>query len=64
MGGPVDGMASECKYRKLDAQSFELWFVDEAGNTEEGYFLPFTYNHESGVILVNTEGRIIELRKK
>jgi hypothetical protein len=64
VGGPVDGMASECKYQNIGANSYELWFLDDAGNTEEGGYLPLTYDQEKGTITVVAEERTIELRRK
>ncbi|WP_444928835.1 hypothetical protein ACJJIF_13305 [Microbulbifer sp. SSSA002] len=64
VGGPVDGMASECKYQSTGENSYQLWFLDEAGNTEEGYYLPFNYDHKKGIITVVAEERTIELRRK
>ena len=64
VGGSVDGMAFECKYRKVNEKSFELWFLDESGNTEEGYYFSFTYDKESDVVSVNTQERIIVLHRK
>src|SRR5690606_5907028 len=64
VGGPVDGMASECKWRRVGGSSYEFWFLDEHGNTEDGAYISFSYREEDDVLRLVTEERTIELRRK